>query len=287
MIVSASYAEDNPDQPIPLIIIHNIEKNAQEWASTCTSLSPLSLEVLANFLYFSYRHAHLDEQTGKAIIELKKIFPRVRTQLRNNENPLPTTSAYLRASKRFFVFNGLRYRISLCWQQCVTYLESIEDPALDPVYEQLQMNGQNAIAEYLASTTTVPISLTSLQKNLAQTTKQLEDINVAIKALFEKIDLSTIPLDRFIDTNSALYISNQIQKTTDLLSAPIAALDLHQNNLFLVGTYLFRHHYDSLYSYLPTASRRILFGPGGMLPEQDQYQLPPPNSTDNFFKSIA
>lgn len=257
-------------------LIVTINNNAQSWSLQCASLAPSSLEILANFLYLSYRHAYLDAQASKALIELKTMLPSLRTNMRNPDNPISMTGTYMRTSKRFFAYNGLRYHISKCWNHCVQHLESLEDPVLQNVYEAMQHDGQQSISNYLHTNTTVPVTLKQLQHHMKHARQQLYTINFRIEAFFEKMVATTQPDDTIIiDTDHALAINNHIQNIADYLYTPCIALDEHQMNLIFVSAHFFYQYYSAMYHYLPADYHRMLFGPQGMFTEHF-LQLPSP-----------
>jgi hypothetical protein len=269
---TASIAQDT----FPPSLSTTIDHYAQEWIEPTTSLCPSALQVLANFIYFSYRYCYLDMQTNRALIELKTTLPALQTEIRAHENPLPKSIAYVLASKKFFAFNGLRFYTYRCWQNCTSYLESLNDPLLNKMYEQLQSQGQNIIAEYFATNTTIPICLTHLKKNLKQTNQHFNYLINKINFMFDTTT-NHIPLpDPVMDVENAFQINKEIQTILEELYQPLVALDRYESTILLVAAKVFRAYYCVLHPNLPMQYQRILFGPYGLLSEQQQYVLPTP-----------
>ncbi len=282
--VSFSLFSADTSSPMPDATRDDIAHTAQSWAANFTALTPASQELVANILYLSYRHAYLDEEATRALIELKTTLPMLRAHHRSSESPMVQSSAYLRATKRFFAFNGLRYYLYLTWQQCLDALESVNDPLLHEVIEQLQNNGTLIISDYIArQKITLPL-LPRLQEHITRVIEQLRGTTHAVNALFDTI---TQHADTITDIDRLAMISNQIQHISDTLYEPFATIEYTQMNILSVSTHLFYTYYSTVYSLLKKENPRLLFGPTGMLTEKNQQQLPSPQTLQKFSKSVV
>lgn len=285
LCLSIQATTDTPpiENEIPSATLDYIKQNAHTWATACASLSPDHLELLANVLYLSYRHAHLDEQTSTSFILLKKTFPSLRMQLRNYDTITSAITTFLHANKRFFILYNLRHHMYLSWQQCIHHVEEIDDVLLQERFDQLRTHGQTIIAEYVASRALASTAIPSLQQHIQQTINQLHAIEYVIEALVEKTNSNTQPSDTVIDLDRLVHISHRMHAITDAAHQSLDIIDTCQANVLAVSTYLFYQYYTALYALLPAGNQRLLFGPHGILTEQHQYTLPSPISINKNF----
>jgi hypothetical protein len=255
--------------------IESIHQKATTWAASCASLAPATIEVLANFVYFSYHQAKLDEQTRATLLHLKTLLPTITFNVNAYTDSDPTLQSYLEISKKLYLFNRLRYHSYASWQECLNYIASIDDSSVQALYQQLQNAGQQCIENYLIKNNMVESIITQLEHDIKQIHEHIS-MTLGLMHLWH-----TDQIDNIADhTDRALHINKQLQNIFDAAYDCITPLDTYQTDLIHIGTEFFYAYYVALYPHLPAGHTHVLFGPYGKLSESEQYFLPIPKTLE-------
>jgi len=250
-----------------------LTKTAECWAEEHQSLDPFSLQLMGNFLYFSYRQTILDELVCRQSATLTKLLKKTMHHLETYENPKGATTLLAFTIHQFRTSATARYEIYMSWKHCRAYLEEHGNETVQMALEQIQRHGKQLITAYAYD------HRDAIDQSIQQTESALETEQTNIKKSLNALRESLGSVDsefnnaELIILDFALKTCNQVGQSSWNILNGTQEMRKHQQEILTVSKELFFAYYKALYKCLDECDEQyqmILFSPRGFLIKSDQ-----------------
>ncbi len=251
---------------------HQLTQTATQWANTHQSLDPLSLQIMGNFLYFSYKQTILDEQVCRQSATLIRLLKKTMHLIGKYENPKGATSLLSYTLHQFSTASCARYNIYMSWKHCSAYLEEHANETVQAALEQIQQHGEQFLATYAyehrkkidQSIQQTQSALEAEQNNIQQSLNALRESLQSIDTTFNNASLIMLDV--------ALKTCNQEECTSWNILNSTHSMRMHQLKILTASKEFFFTYYAALYKILEQRDEQyqmILFSPRGLLTKGD------------------
>ena len=250
-----------------------LTKTAGCWAEEHQSLDPFSLQLMGNFLYFSYKQTILDELVCRQSATVAKLLKKTMHHLETYRNPKGATTLLAYTIHQFSTSSCARYDIYMSWKHCSAYLEEHGNETVQTALEQIQRHGKQLISAYAYD------HRDAIDQSIQQTESALEIEQTNIKKSLNALRESLGSVDpefnnaELIILDFALKTCNQVGQCSWNMLNDAQEMRKHQQEILTVSKELFFAYYKALYKCLDECDEQyqmILFSPRGFLTKRDQ-----------------
>jgi hypothetical protein len=259
------------------------EHDIHEWTEKyIQSLSPSHIQVIANFLLFSYTFSSIDTHVRKLNHTLLSAVLGVHTKLLSStfdNKKLHDTFQYIQQLQGM---SSAHQRMLKTWQQCTMYTETIDDQHFQQALAKLQLLGQQKVQ------TRAEHDIEEYARNLevAQKTgvKTLQECQLALQVFAPMQDAHKKKVDPIELINTSWQASELICEGTQRLIIDIMPLLQRAEELQNVPCTVLKICYDEVIKILNLEHQKIMFNEDGLIENDKQTPLP---KTDQIFPSDA
>ncbi len=253
---------------------------ATSWAKKYQNAEPAHLQLLANLLYCSYRHAALDEAVRNGLITHIKLVNSMRKLSNDYLDVEQVATELMQKTTPFLRICIYRYQAYKQWQHCIHCLEKQTSPLLSQAIDSIQKHGQLIVTDYFKNNTATFDSLALQASNIAtEKQKKIDYSNRIIKTYLTQNLHSTSPAEAFLMRNDAIMQTlNVMENDTYILLEAIAPVAQYKNNILRKMATVFAIYYQALYPYLQKLEpsfQALMFDQNGLL--EKRIELPKPN----------
>lgn len=250
-----------------------LEQTANKWAENHQSLDPFSLQLMGNFLYFSYKQTILDELVCRQSATLAKLLKKTLHRLETYKNPKGATTLLAYTIHQFRTSSTSRYEIYMSWKHCNAYLEEHGNETVQTALKQIRQHGEQLITTYAQD------HRETIDQSIQQAQSALETEQVNIKKSLNALCDSLESVDpkfnnaELIILDFALKTCNQADQSSWNMLNSTQDMRKHQQKILSVSKELFFAYYKALYKCLDECDEQyqmILFSPRGFLTKGDQ-----------------
>ncbi len=250
-----------------------LEQTATKWAEEHKSLDPFSLQLMGNFLYFSYKQTIFDELVCRQSITLAKLLKKTMHHLETYDNPKGVTTLLAYTIHQFRTSVTARYDIYMSWKHCNAYLDDHGNETVQTALKQIQQHGKQLVAAYAYD------HRETIDQSIQQTQSALEDEQTNIRKSLNALRESLGSVDsefnnaELIILDFALKTCNQAGRCSWNMLSGAQEIRKHQQEILTVSKELFFAYYKALYKCLDECDEQyqmILFSPRGFLTKGEQ-----------------
>jgi hypothetical protein len=252
---------------------NQVNEMAAQWANTHQPLDPFSLQLMGNFLYFSYKQTILDEEIFRRSATFMRILKKTMHLVKEDENPKGATSLLAYTIHQFRTTIDARYDLYMSWKHCKAYLEEHGNETVHAALEKIQQHGQQLIATYAYDhRKNIDQSMAHMQSTLEA---EQTDMATSLKTIRELLE-GTDPVynnAELVIFDFALKLSEQVEQNSWGMLNQIQSLHMCQREILSLSKELFFAYYKEVYKQLEQGDEQyqmILFSPRGFLTKSDQ-----------------
>lgn len=145
------YVKTVPSEPVNTSPTCNhdtqqLTQTALQWAATYQSLDSFSLQLLGNFLYFSYKQALLNTRLYRKTDTLIRVLKKTVHTVEAYGNPSGATTLLYYTVHQFQATARARYNAYMSWTHCNRYLEDQGNETVRQALAHLQEQGTRWVA---------------------------------------------------------------------------------------------------------------------------------------------
>ena len=252
---------------------NQLNETARAWSDTHQELDLFSLQLVGNFLYFSYKLSILDKRVSKRSAAMTTVLKKTMSTIKTYDNPKGATTLLAYTIHQLRTASDTRYDVYMSWKHCNTYIKEHGNNELKNALKEVQHAGAQFMDTYTRARNP------SIDQSIAQTQSTLEAEQSNIKTslnlleqLLESIDPASKNTELLI-LNYALNTGSIIEQNGWNIISACQPARTHLRDIFSAGETFFFAYYKALYRCIEECDEQyhmILFSPHGFITKVDQ-----------------